>query len=144
MISSTRDRSPYGTAIDNHPMLDKNQEPSIPSYTIDEYVDEDGPDERDHVKELEERSPICLVACRRRRHCRLRTSRRAKPPAPSSSVYSNRQVYPSATSTSIQFWKWKSNHHPPMSSTCNRRRRVGSVPSPLSRLPTCPSPCRHV
>ncbi|CAF1135890.1 unnamed protein product, partial [Adineta ricciae] len=46
--------SPYIAAIDNNQMLDKIEEPSLPTYKIDEYVDEDDNDERDHVKELEE------------------------------------------------------------------------------------------
>ncbi|CAF0755721.1 unnamed protein product [Adineta steineri] len=48
--------SPYVTAIDNNnQILDKIKDPSsIPSYKIDEYIDEDDNDERDHVKELEE------------------------------------------------------------------------------------------
>ncbi|UJR28278.1 hypothetical protein I4U23_009527 [Adineta vaga] len=46
--------SSYIAAIDDNQMLDKNEEVSIPSYKIDEYIDEDDNDERDHVKELEE------------------------------------------------------------------------------------------
>lgn len=46
--------SPYVTTIENNPIPDKIEEPSIPSYKIDEYIDEDDNDERDHVKELEE------------------------------------------------------------------------------------------
>jgi hypothetical protein len=47
--------SPYTTSIENNNIMpDKIEEPSIPSYQIDEYIDEDDADERDHVKELEE------------------------------------------------------------------------------------------
>jgi hypothetical protein len=46
--------SPYETSIDINVISEKIDEQSIPSYKIDEYIDEDDNDERDHVKELEE------------------------------------------------------------------------------------------
>ncbi|CAF4421945.1 unnamed protein product, partial [Rotaria sp. Silwood2] len=47
--------SPYATAIDNNLISDHIEEPSIPSsYKIDEYVEDDDNNERDHVKELEQ------------------------------------------------------------------------------------------
>ena len=47
--------SPYTTSTDNNNVVpDRIDEPLRPSYQIDEYVDEDDSDERDHVKELEE------------------------------------------------------------------------------------------
>ena len=48
--------SPYVAAVDMASILESIDEPlpPPPSYRIDEYVDEDDRDERDHVKELEE------------------------------------------------------------------------------------------
>ena len=46
--------SPYATAIDSQPLPEKIEIPIVASYQIDECVDEDDLDERDHVKELEE------------------------------------------------------------------------------------------
>jgi len=46
--------SPYVTVIENNQMPDKFEQSSTSSYKIDEYIDEDDNDERDHVKELEE------------------------------------------------------------------------------------------
>lgn len=46
--------SPYATAVDLHAMTEKSEEPAQPAYKIDEYIDEDDHDERDHVRELEE------------------------------------------------------------------------------------------
>jgi hypothetical protein len=47
--------SPYVTTINHNSIPEKIEESIIiPSYKIDEYVDEDDTDERDHVKELEE------------------------------------------------------------------------------------------
>jgi hypothetical protein len=46
--------SPYTTTIANNLISKKIEEPSIPSYKIDEYIDEYDNNERDHVKELEE------------------------------------------------------------------------------------------
>lgn len=42
--------SPYVAVIKSN----KNDEPVVSSYTIDEFIEEDNSDERDHVKELEE------------------------------------------------------------------------------------------
>ena len=46
--------SPYATAIESQPIPEKVDIPKVSSYHIDECVDEDDLDERDHVKELEE------------------------------------------------------------------------------------------
>ncbi|CAF1577129.1 unnamed protein product [Rotaria magnacalcarata] len=46
--------SPYIATIDNNIIAAKITEASIPSYKIDEYIEEDDHYERDHVKELEE------------------------------------------------------------------------------------------
>ncbi|CAF0816840.1 unnamed protein product [Rotaria sp. Silwood1] len=46
--------SPYVTEIDNNLVSDHIEESSIPSYKIDEYVEDDDNNERDHVKELEQ------------------------------------------------------------------------------------------
>ncbi|CAF4598634.1 unnamed protein product [Rotaria socialis] len=46
--------SPYVATIDNILISDQITEASIPSYKIDEYIEEDDHYERDHVKELEE------------------------------------------------------------------------------------------
>lgn len=46
--------SPYATAIDSQSLPDKIDIPIVSSYQIDECIDEDDIDERDHVKELEE------------------------------------------------------------------------------------------
>lgn len=46
--------SPYVSAIDEVLPIEQLEESIIPTYKIDEYIDEDEHDERDHVKELEE------------------------------------------------------------------------------------------
>ena len=46
--------SPYSTVIDLQSIADQTRESPKPTYKIDEFIDEDEHDERDHVKELEE------------------------------------------------------------------------------------------
>lgn len=49
-----QDPSPYSTVIDHHSVSDQTKQSAQPSYKIDEFIDEDDNDERDHVKELEQ------------------------------------------------------------------------------------------